>query len=208
MGKASAGIVICLIGAGWASVAAAQPLPPAVSGPTGAWRDCVVRSVTSPHADASNPPRLISVVMRSCSSERNRAQSALEASGLDTVSFDQIEDYVREAGERALRARRAASQGPQGAPATASANRAVDMAYLQGRWCDSSNAWSSFDGATRQVSLPAGSSGSRVTGSYGLSGNVLTITGPTGSVTMTATRIDDRTMEMGVQGTTHRVRRC
>jgi hypothetical protein len=146
--------------------------------------------------------------MQSCSAERNRTRSAIEASGLETVSFDQIEDYVREAAERALRTRRAASQSPQGAPAAAATGPAIDMAYLQGRWCDSTNAWSDFDGATRRVSLPAGRSGSRVTGSYGLSGNILTIVGPAGSVTMTMTKIDDRTMDMGFQGTINRVRRC
>lgn len=208
MGKASAGIVVCLIGAASASAALAQPLPLAVSRPTGEWRDCVVRRVTAPHADASIPSRLINVVMQSCSAERNRTRSAVEASGLETVSFDQIEDYVRAAAERALRARLAASRSPQGAPGAASTDRGVDLAFLQGRWCDSANAWTNFDSATRQVNLPGGGSGARVTGSYGLSGNILTITGPGGSVTMTVTKIDDRTMDLVSQDRADRVRRC
>ena len=107
-----------LIGAGSASNATAQALPPAVAQPTGEWRECVVRGVTSPHADATSPSRLLNAIMQqSCSAERNRTQIALQASGLETVAFEHIEDYVRDAAERALRARRASPQGRPGAPA-------------------------------------------------------------------------------------------
>lgn len=86
----------------------------------------------------------------------------------------------------------------------------IDAAFLQGRWCDTSNSWMTFDSATSQINLPNGNTGERVIANYALANDTLSVTGPSGVVqTIQLARLDAQTMNFTFQSMpTERVRRC
>jgi hypothetical protein len=96
-----------------------------------------------------------------------------------------------------------------GATGAVQRGAAVPAAYLNGKWCDSTNSWTTFDAATGVVNLPVGGTGQRVVGRYRLSGGAIIITGPQGAILNgTFRRIDANHMTMAFGPQSDTLRRC
>lgn len=104
----------------------------------------------------------------------------------------------------------AAASLPHGAAGQGNAGSGVDLNYLNGRWCDSTDAWMTFDAASRQINLPNGNTGQRVIGTFRLEGNTVIINGPAGAIVRASfRRLDATSMGLIFNGSQEDiVRRC